>query len=280
MPLIEVLPNSSSASAPGWAYVPDTGYDPSKAPIQPTGARQRAARNVPVGGGADLSARQQNAIAKHLVDLEKDNYRDVQIPIPAKSKDGASRAVRGKNSSAVRRILQSQKTFANHLADEEAQRAQQGQMPTTPAVPKPSQTTPSVPKQTPARGRRPKSASMKPVTPGAPETHTEDTLQQPPGPTSTEGIPGAADTDEVEPLLTIYSPLRPPEALLDELLAAPPRPYVAARSKPSALGHLKRRFCEICGYWGRVKCIKCGARVCGLECKGVHDEQRCLRFYA
>ena len=79
MPLIEVLPNSSSTSAPGWAYVPDTGYDPSKAPIQPTGARKRNAR-IPGVGGAETSAKQNNALLKRLADLDKDNVKDVHLP--------------------------------------------------------------------------------------------------------------------------------------------------------------------------------------------------------
>lgn len=81
MPSVEVVPNSSGTSAPGWAYVPDTGYDPSRAPIQPSGARKRAARTSGFATG-DTSTRQQNAIAKHLQELDKENHKDVQIPIP------------------------------------------------------------------------------------------------------------------------------------------------------------------------------------------------------
>ncbi len=90
MPHIEVIPNSTSISAPGWAYVPDDGYDPSKLPIQPTGARKRAARASGLTAG-DTSTRQQNAVLKHLAELDKDGHRDVQIPIPAKHKDGANK---------------------------------------------------------------------------------------------------------------------------------------------------------------------------------------------
>lgn len=89
MPQIDVLPNSTSISAPGWAYVPDTGYDPSKVAIQPTGVRKRAARNVTVGG--DTTARQNNAVLKHLAELDKDNHRDVQIAVPIRQRDGAGR---------------------------------------------------------------------------------------------------------------------------------------------------------------------------------------------
>lgn len=89
MPSIEVLPNSSSVSAPGWAYVPDTGYDPSKAPIQPT-ARKRNARITGLAGG-DTTLKQSNALLKRLADLDKDNHKDVQITLPARVKDGGGR---------------------------------------------------------------------------------------------------------------------------------------------------------------------------------------------
>ncbi len=88
MPLIQVLPNTTTTNAPGWAYVPDTGYDPSKAAIQPSGSRQRAARNVVFADGQELTARQQNAINKHLAELDKENHRDVNISIPTRHKDG------------------------------------------------------------------------------------------------------------------------------------------------------------------------------------------------
>lgn len=89
MPLIEVLPNSSSVSAPGWAYVPDTGYDPSKAPIQPS-ARKRNARTTGPGGG-DTTIKQNTALLKHLAYLDKDNHKDVQISLPARVKEGGGR---------------------------------------------------------------------------------------------------------------------------------------------------------------------------------------------
>lgn len=104
MPRIEVIPNSNSISAPGWAYVPDTGYDPSKAAIQPTGARKRAARASGLGVG-DSTTRQQNAVLKHLADLDKDSHRDVQIPVPSKQKDALSRC-RLRNTAAHSYILQ------------------------------------------------------------------------------------------------------------------------------------------------------------------------------
>jgi len=87
MPHIEVLPNSSVAAAPGWAYVPDVGYDPSKAPLNPA-ARKRNARNVPAATGGELSARQQSELQRKLARLDKDSDRDIQIPVP-KAKESA-----------------------------------------------------------------------------------------------------------------------------------------------------------------------------------------------
>ena len=94
MPTIEVLPNSTSISAPGWTYVPDTGYDPSKAPIQ-AGPRKRNARIAGTSGG-DTTARQNNAILRRLADLDKDNSKDVHISVPNKQKEGGGRGMSGK----------------------------------------------------------------------------------------------------------------------------------------------------------------------------------------
>ena len=91
MPLIEVLPNSTTASAPGWAYVPDTGYDPSKAAIVPSGSRKRATRTLPVAANGDLSARQQSKLNRHLTELDKENHKDLQIIVPDKPRDVAKR---------------------------------------------------------------------------------------------------------------------------------------------------------------------------------------------
>ncbi|KAI9795801.1 MAG: hypothetical protein M1833_006822 [Piccolia ochrophora] len=254
MPHIEVLPpTKAQASTPGWAYVPDTGYDPSKASLAPSStSRKRTTRVQKSGGGiggSELTARQQNAILKHLVELDRDNHRDTHIPVPVKARDGAGRVSRGKLTPAVRRILTSQKTFANHLADEAAV-APASQQPQNPA---PKDAVPS------SKSKTPKTKSTSPPASASP----------------------LSSESTVDPLLKSYIPPIPPPSLLEELTTAPPLPYAAARAGPSTLPSPSRRhFCEICGYWGRVRCMKCGARVCGLECKGVHEEGRCLRFYA
>lgn len=266
MPGIEVLPNSTSITAPGWAYVPDNGYDPSKAAIQPSGARKRAARTAGIAGG-DTTTRQNNATLKHLAELDKDNYRDVQIPVPARFKEKAGSKT--KTTPNVRRILTSQKTFANHLADEEAALASQGEQ----VIPAPTRTpAPTLPRKASA-GRRASTVASEPTPADDPQLGTG-------GPHTNTGI-SAADNDpgNQDPLLKSYVPEMPSPAVMEALLAGPPLSYNAARSAPS-IGKPQRHFCEICGYWGTIKCLKCGARVCGLKCKNTHDEGRCLKFYA
>ncbi|KAL8715941.1 MAG: hypothetical protein Q9220_000608 [cf. Caloplaca sp. 1 TL-2023] len=264
MPSIEVLPNSTSISAPGWAYVPDNGFDPSKAAIQPSGSRKRAARTSGIASG-DTTTRQQNATLRHLNELDKDNYRDVQIPVPARFKEKSGSKT--KTTPNVRRILTSQKTFANHLADEEAALASQEQHVASASAPLPLRHASS--------GRKSSAVAL--------ESSATGSIQ--PGVQEAECLTGASketmneDTGSVNPLLRSYVPEIPSQAVMDALLAGPPLSYNAARSAPST-GKPARQFCEICGYWGTIKCLKCGARVCGLDCKNTHDEGRCLKFYA
>ncbi|KAL9000662.1 MAG: hypothetical protein Q9169_000698 [Polycauliona sp. 2 TL-2023] len=261
MPGIEVLPNSTSISAPGWAYVPDNGFDPSKTVIQPSGSRKRAARTAGLAAG-DTSARQQNATLKHLLELDKDNPRDVQIPVPARFKDKTGAKV--KTTPNVRRILTSQKTFANHLADEEAALATQEQQMASTATPI---------SRNPVAGRRSSTVVPEPsATEGQPASSTPHASNK------TAARLGPEDVGGSDPLLRSYIPQMPSATVMEALLAGPPLSYNAARSAPS-VGKPPRHFCEICGYWGSVKCLKCGARVCSLDCKNAHDEGRCLKFY-
>ncbi|KAK1776588.1 hypothetical protein QBC45DRAFT_419004 [Copromyces sp. CBS 386.78] len=111
--VIEVA-SQKTKNAPGWAYVPDTGLTPAAAAaLQPLN-RKRAARDKANVGAPDLTARQDAKIRKDLEALDRDSHRDAQIPIPPKA--GGSRA-QNKHTPNVRKILQSQKTFANHLDD-------------------------------------------------------------------------------------------------------------------------------------------------------------------
>ncbi|KAB2580847.1 Hit finger domain [Lasiodiplodia theobromae] len=79
MPHIEVIPiTSGAAPAPGWAYVPDTGYDPSKVAINPSARKRTARQNV--GGAPDLTARQQTQLHKRIAELDQDNQKEVALP--------------------------------------------------------------------------------------------------------------------------------------------------------------------------------------------------------
>ena len=140
--------------------------------------------------------------------------------------------------------MMSQKTFANHLADEEAALAQKSMSMS----------------QASTNPRRASAVEMRPTVPGLSE--------------------GSFDPLEDDILLRTYAPTAPSDEVMQALVTGPPLSYNAARATPPAYGKPQRFFCEICGYWGSVKCLKCGARVCGLDCKGAHDEGRCLKFYA
>lgn len=162
----------------------------------------------------------------------------------------------------------SQKTFANHLADEEASLSQllQAGPSTVPRVPT-LKSSGSMSKL--KRG----STSDGPSGPGAVSQSSS---------VNVEGrVPTVARAPlDADPLLMVNVPSAPSDEEMQALLSAPPLPYNAARSDPPPPHKPQRQFCEICGYWGPIKCMKCGARVCGLECKGAHDDGRCLKFYA
>ncbi|KAL9119019.1 MAG: hypothetical protein Q9187_004427 [Circinaria calcarea] len=270
MPSIEVLPNSSSVSAPGWAYVPDTGYDPSKAPIQPT-ARKRNARITGLAGG-DTTVKQNNALLKRLGDLDKDNHKDVQISLPARVRDGGGRVSKGK-TPATRKILLAQKTFANYIADEEALAAQEQHAPQ--AIRHRSSTT-NLQRASSIQSL----ASSSPATSQTPSTSNQPAAVVLDGPQTELPSPGLKDPVLGDArLLQSSVPSAPSAALMEALINAPALSYNAARVGPSTSGRPQRHFCEICGYWGRVKCMKCGAKVCGLACKTAHDEGRCTNFY-
>ena len=93
-------------------------------------------------------------------------------------------------------------------------------------------------------------------------------------------VPHPGDAD---PLRASRAVPFPTDAELRALLAAAPLSYVEARAAGVGTGtggpyYPERKFCEVCGYWGRVKCGKCGGRVCALDCLETHREE-CGRRY-
>lgn len=196
----------------------------------------------------------------------------VNWPIPQKFRIKTCQIVAKKVTQNVRRILISQKTFANHLADEEASLALQDQH--TPA--------PAAPRTGGGRTVKITSSQKQHSATAASPSHitTPQTSKSKASATSVSGSiqPSAASVpNEDEPLLKIHLPSAPSDAVLEALISGPPLSYNAARAAPST-GRPQRRFCEICGYWGTIKCMKCGVRVCGLECKNAHADGRCLLY--
>jgi zinc finger HIT domain-containing protein 1 len=285
MPHIEVLQTEKSTAAPGWAYVYDRPVDPSKIAIDPTsvargkgGRAQRAAATTNVAAG-ELSRREQVAIQRRLADLDKDGGSGKDVPIPQRWKDfqigaeGSGVGTWGKGrkmTTNVRRILLSEKTFAHHLEDEEAKLALQRD--TAAGRVDGRRSDFGVKRGDKAQGKR---ASI--------TAKLEEDVDMSDAPAAEEVLAAQAqepvkDIAE-DPLLQVSVPAALSPEEIEELLSQPPLSYNAARAAPPDInGPPQRKFCEMCGYWGRVKCLKCGARVCGLECKNTHDQDCRKRF--
>ncbi|KAL1306031.1 hypothetical protein AAFC00_004159 [Neodothiora populina] len=333
MPHIEELPTTAKAAAPGYSYVVDNGYDPSKVAINPTNRKRVRISTTGAAAGpsaGDLSVRQQTAIQRQLDELDKDSHRAVNIALPRRN-DGAG--ARKKQTTNVKRIMNSGKDFSHYLEEEEAALAMRGggagetggsDAPVTNttgigAVSLSSSSTDPPPKPPPRASKTPIARRKSAIVPTATNTSGESspaptpasakTMLPPPPPASASSAAAAAasqpTTKDLPPtrptassaptststvprsdlLLAPIHPTPPPTtAEIESLLSASRLRYSAARSAPppallaGSARPPRRVFCEICGYWGRVKCMKCGARVCGFECQSAHDESRCIRF--
>ncbi|PGG97713.1 hypothetical protein AJ80_09648 [Polytolypa hystricis UAMH7299] len=284
---------STSHQTPGWAYVSDTrhtGAAGGSARRKASGGRKRVTRDLGGGGGglgassrAEASSRQNNAVLRHLAELDRENPKDTHVPVPTKQKDSSSsgmRGSRGKITSNVRRILMSQKTFKNYLDDEEAALAQ-----LTTNTTQQQRATAAAAAAAAAASRAsttPRNATPKPDQLAA----TTTVAPLPPSQAHASHLI-ISENDDSEPLLRSYIPSAPSEKIMQALLAEPPLSYNASRATLSSsavvratLTKSQRHFCNICGYWGRVKCVKCRERACGLECYRVHEDTRCERRYA
>ncbi|KAI1804164.1 hypothetical protein F4811DRAFT_521783 [Daldinia bambusicola] len=333
------LASTKTTNAPGWAYVPDTtphlaAAAAAAASLQ-TGNRKRAARNQAANTSAlyaDADARQEAKLRREIEALDRDNYhRDVSIPIVAKSTSNSKAAVK-KHTPNVRKILQSQKTFANHLDDFEALSAQEKSNPNAAnsgaggaasvgaantsgaggskkgsAAQAKSNNSNSSSNRKSSSKTKSRSTSVSKAAPAV--KHEEDVPMTDAPPSSTDqaeppqdpassssassssfltpytrpGYPPAHPQDS-DPLLVSRVPPLPTDAELRALLAAPPLSYTEARGRWTAddegagRRYPARVFCEVCGYWGRVRCMRCGARVCALECLETHREECVTRY--
>nr|POF15263.1 swr1 complex subunit vps71 [Quercus suber] len=272
-PHIEELPTTQSRRAPGFAYVAVSGHapdDPSK--NWGTSNRKRARTQ---GGQTDAqkeaqSARRQRDIEKKIRDLNNDNSKDVQIPLPKNPN-----AARSGKTTQTKKILNSGKNFAHYLDDEEAEIARTGRRDgdaeVMPAVNSSStMTTNARPSKTPIARRKARTQGSVSGSPAPPAMR-----MPPPPPVDVMEI----DPDDVGEDSTV--PRLPTTAEMEALLNAPSLSFNQARSAPPPPGAPPpRQFCETCGYWGRVKCSKCGIMTCSVICKATHDEYKCLKIYA
>ncbi|KAI1266003.1 hypothetical protein F5Y18DRAFT_384245 [Xylariaceae sp. FL1019] len=266
------LASTKTTNAPGWAYVPDTRPGPHHAPT--TGSRKRA--RTTAGGGnlslADANARQEAKARREIEILDRDNNRDVQIPIPPKPGKARSAATR-KFTPNVRRILQSQKTFNNHLDDYHALIAQHE------ANPAQAQAAAQMEKATNELVKKSLLALAKKQKQSAATEDTEMLDAPPRSRYLTPQPPLPSHPEDSNPLLASRIPPIPSDEELAALLAAPPLSYQDARGKcPDGSKYPARVFCAVCGYWGRVRCMKCGTRVCALDCLETHKEECVTRY--
>ncbi|KAI1862904.1 hypothetical protein JX265_008950 [Neoarthrinium moseri] len=296
--VIEVA-GARTTQAPGWAYVPDTRPHPNLAASSNTQSRKRARNTGAKLSYADLNARQEAKVRRELEVLDRDNSRDAVIPIPPKPGTAGSRANQGKHTPNVRKILQSQKTFANYLDDFIAlgeggnAAAAAAAAPTSTATGGSSRSAaaaataaisrartgaaPSMQKKpdaaTNAAGRQGAVKHEDVEMTDAPETGS--TLLRP----YTGHLPPPHPSDN-DPILASRIPPLPSDEELRALMSAPPLTYLEAKAgwNDEDRKYPARVFCEVCGYWGRVKCLKCGVRVCALECLETHREECVTRY--
>lgn len=92
--------------------------------------------------------------------------------------------------------------------------------------------------------------------------------------------PTLSRLDDDDPLFASIVPDLPDSGELDALLNHPQLTYARARATwgPQDQRYPVRTFCDVCGYWGRVRCSKCGTRVCALDCLEVHREDCITRY--
>jgi zinc finger HIT domain-containing protein 1 len=326
MPLIEVLPLNTphTRSQPGWAYVPDVSSSANLPPAsQQPGNRKRAARaDNPSSATAhnSITAKQQKAIEQRLKDLDKENYRDVHVPIPKREGGKEAKSSGKKMTSNVRRILGYSRGFAHYLADEEAAIAAggggftgtwgQGLSSSSNSAAASSATGRDDKRKsigetkggTKGRGKRKSTAAVEEqekveeenqdvemidadAPAQQPSSATVDPTTTPAQQQPTQPHPPPPRYDPAldnEPLLkTLNLPRKPTERVMAALLAEPPLSYAAARAQPLEEGKImpRRHFCSMCGYWGKVKCRRCGERTCGLmECWKGHEAAGCVTY--
>lgn len=276
-PHIEEIPTTNSRHQPGfaWVAVRKDATDPSKAALDVAG-KKRARTTGPGQTEAQreaTSARQQREIERRIRDLNSDNTRDVNITIPKREHGGGGATKAGKTSN-TKKILSSGKEFKHYLDDEEAELARTGKIDGLDRDPdaviaQPVQRASKTPLA--RRIQREQSSTSNSPAPAVGESKPQGLVLP------FEAGAGAEDDDDDD---FDGVPSLPTREEMQALLDASALTYNAARSAAGSASVAPRSFCELCGYWGRYKCLKCGAKTCSVECEAVHVADRCLKFYA
>lgn len=288
-PHIEELPTTHSRHQPGfaWVTVKKDATDPSKNAALDVAGKKRAratglGTNQTEAQREATTARQQRETERRIRDLNSDNTRDVSFAIPKREHHGGGGATKAGKTSNTKKILSSGKEFKHYLDDEEAELARTGKIdglerdPDAAAaagvVAAPVQRASKTPLARRIQ-REQSSASGSPAPAVAGEASKPQGLVLP-----FEAGAGAAGEDDDDEFDGV--PALPTREEMQALLDAPALTYNASRSAPGPTSVAPRSFCELCGYWGRYKCLKCGAKTCSVDCEAVHVADRCLKFYA
>lgn len=252
MPRIEVLPTTKAHNAaPGWAYVLEPAIDPSKQPLMAAGGA-RGTKRAAARSAADIIAGTHNKtqaakVQARLEELDRDNPGrwDVAVPEQLKRELAAGRwkGSAPKTTAAVRKVLGSDKTWVHYALEVTAELEGDAE----------------------GRGKKKKEIHTDVMNPEDDSEAMEDVQME------SSSKHTANMTVEEKRLVQTNIPQLPSKTVLDRLTKAPPLTYAAAVASRSDAHIPLRKFCDICSYWGKMKCALCGSYVCGLACKVAHN---------
>ncbi|KPI39901.1 uncharacterized protein AB675_11451 [Cyphellophora attinorum] len=270
------------------------------------------------GAAQQVTGKQQKAIEARLKDLGRENYKDSAGTVAIPKVEGAFASLGGsaaggsaaggsataaaaanKKATNVKRILGYNRNFGHYLADEEAALAAGGGgfqgtwgsgLSTNANSNAHTQYAAAVAEARKKKKKAPPppAAAAAATTPVKKEKDLGDVAMtgtdsaQPASQTPAKRPTVPPDSPTTDPLLkTRDLPPKPSARVIAALLAEPPLSYAAARATPLPADQQRPRrwFCGVCGYFGRVKCRRCGERQCGLkECWGLHEQGGCVPY--
>jgi zinc finger HIT domain-containing protein 1 len=245
MPTIEILPQANpSHVAPGWAYVPEyAAPDPSQKLVPRLPGKRTAARSAIDAITGAHTKTQAAKVRTRLEELSKDHYGRAEVEVPAglvktmnegrwRITKGAGKVVGGGNAGLGKQTTNVKRVLLS------------------------------------AKGWAHHAADEEVRSQNAPASHHARRVAIPED--VMERNTSAVSTEEQE-LLATRTSVPPSEQTIEALLKMPALTYGAVAAGPPLSNAPARKFCGMCGYWGKVKCTFCGTYVCGLGCKVTHD---------